>query len=765
VSPRPATTSEERLPVRLRLLVVAVVLLGCAAVGFAIPVAVGHRPEVPRLIVTTALFVVGDIALLKLRFGRNYFNFTWAELAIVFSLVMVPRGWTVLVGTAAVAAAQVIQRRSPLKMAFNVGAMAVGAAMAELLSMGLGYDMAATRHTPLSWVALGVAALTFCVWNMVAVAMAVAFSQGLRVRDVLGRGALLQALVWLGNTAAGIAMGVVARQSPSALIVLPFFLALLYLAYRAYLRAGEDRDTWEVLQDTSRDLSRLRRSEIAAVVVERAAALFQADFVELMLVDDATPARMTTWRGGDGGVELLTGRTIEDATTFWPRAQSEREPYELLRRDAPQAQRRELEALGLEQCVVVPIMSAERCLGTLRVGFTGIVRMRTRNVQVLRTFAYQLATSVENARLYEEMREERTKLSRVVDNTSDGILSVDARGRVTSWNPGMSRISGFAAEDVLGCPFTLGHAGADVDGTPVSTDWLWAKLGAGAQAEASVSIGSADTTQRWLHLSLAAVRSANGDVETVVVVVRDVTAVREAAQAKEEFLATVSHELRTPLTSLKGWVSTLLRPEFQPNEEERREVHERLMHQTGRLQRLIEDVLSVSSMDRGQFVVQTVPVGIDEVIEKSLAEFRRQTPGRPVTHVRAGLAGTAMADAGRVEQVINNLVSNADKYSPADTPVEVRVVREGGKVVVTVADQGFGIPEDQREAVFERFHRLGHHMTREASGTGLGLHIARRLVEAMGGKIWVDSRVGEGSTFTFTLPAAPLVAKGADVAV
>jgi two-component system phosphate regulon sensor histidine kinase PhoR len=745
--------------------VVAVVLLGCAVLVAAVSVARHHPPNVPRLLVATTLFVVGDIALLKLRFGRNYFLFTWAELAVVFSLVMLPHGWTVLIGTLGVAIAQVIQRRALVKMAFNVGAMAAGAALAELVSSALGYQMGVRTHTPALWLALGVAALAFCIWNMLAVAMAVAFSQGLRVRDVLGRGALLQSLVWVGNTVAGIGLGIVARQSPGALAALPFFLALLYLAYRAYLRAGEDRDTWEVLQDTSRDLSRLRRSEIAGVVVERAAALFQADFVELMLVDEAVPPRMTTWRGGAGGVELLPGRTIEDATTFWPRAQSEREPYELLRRDAPPAQRRELEALGLEQCVVVPVVSAERCLGTLRVGFTGIVRMRKRNVQVLRTFAYQLATSVENARLYEEMREERTKLSRVVDNTSDGILSVDARGRITSWNPAMARISGFAAEDTLACPFTLGHAGADADGTPVSAEWLWAKLGTEAQTEASVSIGAPGIGRRWLHLSLAAVRSSNGDIETVVVVVRDVTALREAAQAKEEFLATVSHELRTPLTSLRGWVSTLLRPEFQPNEEERREVHERLMHQTGRLQRLIEDVLSVSSMDRGQFVVQTVPVGIDEVIEKALVEFSRQTPGRPVTHVRAGLAGTAMADAGRVEQIINNLVSNADKYSPADTPVEVGVARVGDKVVVTVSDHGFGIPEDQREAVFERFHRLGHHMTREASGTGLGLHIARRLVEAMGGRIWVESRLGEGSTFTFTLPAAPLIAKGGDVAV
>jgi two-component system phosphate regulon sensor histidine kinase PhoR len=751
---------------RLRLLVASVVLAGGVAVMIAIPYAIRHDPpQLSRLILATAMFVVGDIALLRLRFGRNYLNFTWAELAIVFSVVMVPLSWTVLIGTAAVCVTQMIQRRALIKAAFNVAVMGAGAAGAELIAHSLGYSAQASLHAPHTWLALSAAAAAFCFWNMVLVAMAVAYSQSLRVRDVLGKGALLQTLVLIGNTAAGIAMGAFARQSASALIVLPFFLGLLYLAYRAYQRAEEDRDTWHVLQDSSRDLSRLRRSEIAEVVVERAAAMFNADFVELMLVDDGTTGRMTTWRGAGDRVDELRGRSEEDAATFWPRAQSERELYELLRKEAPRAQRRELEALGLEQCVVVPIMSAERCLGTLRLGFTGVQRMRTRMVQVLRTFAYQLATSVENARLYEEMREERTKLSRVVDNTSDGILSVDMNGRVTSWNPAMSRISGLAAEDVLGYPFTLGHAGEDADGTPVVADWLRAKLGEDAQAEASVTIGSHESGKRYLHLSIAAVRSGAGAIETVVVVVRDVTALREAAQAKEEFLATVSHELRTPLTSLRGWVSTLLRPDFNPSEDDRREIHERLMHQAGRLQRLIEDVLSVSSMDRGQFIVQTSPVGVDEVVEKSLAEFRRQMPDRPVDHVRAGLAGTAMADAGRVEQVVNNLVSNADKYSPAGTPIEVRVARDGDKVVVTVSDHGFGIPEDQREAVFERFHRLGHHMTRAAQGTGLGLHIARRLVEAMGGRIWVDSRLGEGSVFTFTLPAAPLVAKSADLAV
>ena len=223
-------------------------------------------------------------------------------------------------------------------------------------------------------------------------------------------------------------------------------------------------------------------------------------------------------------------------------------------------------------------------------------------------------------------------------------------------------------------------------------------------------------------------------------------------------MATVSHELRTPLTSLKGFLLTLLRPDFDPPDELVREYHGRMLNQARRLQRLIEDLLSVSHLESGEFGIEATAVNVDEVVEKVLQDLSLSDLGRPVEHRRAGLTAMAVADAVRLEQIVANLVSNAHKYSPPGEPITITVERVSDRVLVKVTDAGPGIPEDQQEAVFERFRRLGHHLTRAQGGTGLGLYIARRLVEAMGGRIWVESRLGAGSTFQFHIPAAPLVA-------
>ncbi len=734
------------LPLRLRQFIALVAFAGLVTLGFALPSALAAPPSAGATLVVIGFFVVGDLALVHIRFGHNNYSFTWSELALVFGLVAVPSAWLVLAATLAVAVAQAVARRPAVKLLFNATSTATGVGLARLACLGFGVpEPGPVLDRPGTWVVLAAASLTHTIWNSVTVGMAVGFSQRLPVRDVLRKGALLQAIVWSGNTVVGLGVAAVAWQSAGLLVVLPLVLAALYYAYFAYLRLAEDRDSWQVLQDTSGELARLARAEIAAVVLRQAQRLFRAEDVELLLLEPGDDLRATVWTGTGGDPAVRRNVPLTDARTYWPRAYGEREMFEVHRAGAPPV-------------LVLPLCAADECLGTLRIGFGGPVRFSRRERQVLRTFGNQVAVSVQNARLFEQTREERAKLRRVVDNTSDGILSVDAHGRTTSWNPAMARMTGLDVAAVVGAPFTLGRDACDDTGRTVGVSWLWDLLGQAGSAQAQVVVGRTRGDERWLALSVSGVRR-DGAPETLVVVARDVTALRRAALAKEEFLATVSHELRTPLTSLNGWLLTLLRDDYQPAPDELRQVHETMLRSTNRLKRLVEDLLSVNALDGGSLAVEPVPLAVDDLVGKVVAEFAAEHPDRPVAHRRAGLAGLAIADGGRLEQVLGHLLSNADKYSQPGAPVEVSVARAGEMVELVVADRGCGIPAGQLDAVFERFHRLGDFMTRpQQQGTGVGLHLARHLVEAMRGTIWATSAVGRGSEFHVRLPAAPLLA-------
>jgi signal transduction histidine kinase len=241
-------------------------------------------------------------------------------------------------------------------------------------------------------------------------------------------------------------------------------------------------------------------------------------------------------------------------------------------------------------------------------------------------------------------------------------------------------------------------------------------------------------------------------------VARDVTARREADDAKQAFVATVSHELRTPLTPLKGFLLTLMRPGIGLDQAQIDAIHGRMLSQAERLERLIEDLLSVSQIERGLFPVSAVPVDLTDLVSSVVSGFagdaRVEAPTRHLS---------VLADPIRLEQVLTNLLGNAAKYAGAHSPVAI-VVEEGDtEVTVSVIDQGPGIPSDQHEMIFERFRRLGNHMTQTAGGAGLGLFIARHLVTEMGGRIWVEGEPGRGAAFRFTVPSLGAMAPARDL--
>ncbi len=235
-----------------------------------------------------------------------------------------------------------------------------------------------------------------------------------------------------------------------------------------------------------------------------------------------------------------------------------------------------------------------------------------------------------------------------------------------------------------------------------------------------------------------------------------VEALREVDRLKSELLSTVSHELRTPLASIKGYASSLLREDVEWDDETRREFLQIIDEESDRLSGLIEDLLQMSEIEAGVLRITKEPVRIGRLAQKVVKKLRPQSREHSINVAVAPDVPETMGDPRRLEQVLHNLIMNAIKYSPGGTQVNVRVSRQQNDVVVSVSDQGIGVAPEHLEHIFERFYRVDGAVVREIGGSGLGLPICRGLVEAHGGKIWVESQVGQGSTFLFRIPIVPI---------
>jgi histidine kinase len=200
---------------------------------------------------------------------------------------------------------------------------------------------------------------------------------------------------------------------------------------------------------------------------------------------------------------------------------------------------------------------------------------------------------------------------------------------------------------------------------------------------------------------------------------------------------------------------TPLREDRDFAQDRRREYYKLMLMQAQRLERLIEDLLEVTRLEAGADLVDATAIDAVDLVNQVVDRFTSEDEARVVHVVAPGHAVYCRGDWMRIDQVLGNLLSNALRYAPPHEPVEVRLVPQGREVAFEVRDWGPGIPVDEQSRIFERFHRVGHYMTREPGGAGLGLYLAKRLVEAMGGRIWVSSRLGHGSVFSFALPIEP----------
>ncbi len=735
--PRPAS----RPDARLRVLIVAISLAGLAALLSAVwelarnpaPVGPGH------VLAIAAIVLVGDVSLLRIRFGANGNSFNWAEASLIVGAIV--GGWPLLlaVGTITIFVHQVLVRRPLRKCLFSAGSFAVGVVLARLAFGAVTGSWSSLPDRDLSLLGaagLAAGATASFLWISIVVVMAVAWSQNLPVLRVWAKGATLRLLVSLGNISAGVGAVLIGDWSSPALLVLPFFLLAGYYVYSNYLNGQQERERWQDLQAATLQLQQVDPNDVTEAVERGAATLFGADCTMLLLADDPQAT-------GSTPAVLALGLSVTA-------------PVIVKAKECNGQLRRELASLGVVEGVVAPLAGVDRGAGVLLVGFSGLAHLKPRELQVIATFANHASVSMQRARLFGEINEQRGRLSAVIDNASDGVVLVSADGVVASWNPGMTRLTGRQEDSVLGQPLERAFTGTYLDGSEFTVAEVLQRLDHVTPTDhlnLDILLETADGSIREASLSLSAVRAPSGICEYAVLVARDDTAKREVQQAKQDFIATVSHELRTPLTPIKGYLSLFLKPDFYMDDAKRRVIFGQMLDRANQLERLVEDLLSTSRMEHGEFSLRPEPTDVDRVVARAVEDLSLAT-GRPVTQYTRGVQTPALCDPARLQQVIANLLSNADKYSPEGEPVIVHVRYLPDDVEVSVQDFGAGIAEEQQVEVFEAFRRLGDHLTRKTRGCGLGLHIARRLVERMGGRIWLESRLGHGSTFYVSVPVA-----------
>jgi two-component system phosphate regulon sensor histidine kinase PhoR len=245
-----------------------------------------------------------------------------------------------------------------------------------------------------------------------------------------------------------------------------------------------------------------------------------------------------------------------------------------------------------------------------------------------------------------------------------------------------------------------------------------------------------------------------GETTFVLAILRDITQQKEIEQMQRDFVSIVSHELRAPLTAIRGFAKTLVVKDEELSPATRREFLSTVNEQAERLARLVDDLLQVSRIDAKRVRVEWTEVDIDAVIHDLMNQFHSKWGSRRLIIDTARGLPLLRADRSKLEEILINLVDNAIKYSPASTPVRVAARLVGDDVEVAIQDRGFGIAPDDAAQLFQKFHRVTTAATRDIGGSGLGLYIVKGLVEAHGGRVWVESVPGAGSTFSFTMPRA-----------
>ena len=367
------------------------------------------------------------------------------------------------------------------------------------------------------------------------------------------------------------------------------------------------------------------------------------------------------------------------------------------------------------------------------------------------------------------LQDAHVHLRRMVDNSLDAIITMDADGTITDWNPQAEATFGWAADEVCGRRLAETIVPHDQRAAHIEGLRRWQETGEGPILNERIEVHAMHRDGRQIPVELAVIPISVGEETVFSAFIRDISARRRAQEdleralavereaagrlraldeMKDTFLQAVSHDLRTPLAAILGLAITLERGDVDLSQDETKHLAGRIEHNARRLERLVTNLLDLDRLSRGVITASFEPVDVSEIVRRMVSETD------PAVRERITVAAEPVvvpADPPKVERIVENLLVNASRHTPEGTPIHVAVIGSPDGATILVEDQGGGVADDERERIFEEF-RQGSDVPQSSPGVGIGLALVRRFAEMHHGRAWVEDRPGGGASFHVFLP-------------
>ncbi|QUY46007.1 ATP-binding protein [Acaryochloris marina] len=443
-----------------------------------------------------------------------------------------------------------------------------------------------------------------------------------------------------------------------------------------------------------------------------------------------------------------------------------------------------MDQVGVKTKIVAPIVQLDndnlpRVWGLLIVHSCAYFRQwQATDAELLQSISNQLAIALKQSDLYTQLQTRETHLRNMFENAVNGMTMLTMNGHFIQVNPALCQLLGYSNSELLQLPIQDLIQPQELDRYRNSVQDLIKDRTSSLQFESELNHISGKTI--WTICSASLVRDSAGKPLYFVVQVVDISERRALEQMKSEFISSVSHELRTPLTSIHGSLGLLVSGALDEQPEASKQMIEIAATESARLVRLVSDILDIERLETNKITLHQQWCDATSLLQRVSEILRQTAEDNDISLIITPTSTQVWADEDRIIQVLVNLVSNAIKFSNPGSTVSLSVPAQNGnpilpsqgkrqdthsdpldqgisaalQILFQVKDHGKGIPADKLEIIFDRFQQVNGSDSREQGGTGLGLAICQNIVQQHGGMIWVESVLGQGSSFYFTLPAS-----------